>query len=688
MSRERAPSFFASPPRAGEDGALGATSLESIAALAGSRRPASTPPPKSLPQRQLLRQPQHGGGGESFDGDGHRAQKRQFEFAAASTGSMSSSSVVDPQGGGGVGSRRPSIDTSRADAAYEHGSNYRAASPRFPRSPRGSSVGSSVAPSPRARQRRTSTVHQLMQPTEAFLGRSKYARAHATARPFAVIEEGFLMDTLLKWVDKYALDPEPPEPFSEAQYAQGQDHLPRPQQTQSGSVAAANESKSSAATSTAALGLAQQQESKDRKIAYAAYERRREMFEAKRVTARYAQFLHRALTGLRFSQHRSVASLKEIMRNLEHYLHDKWSDLQWQRNLDQRSKTSARQTLCQAELVLVCLTCLTELELLFNIVIKLADRVEESSRYWKSLDGSEWRFSIVTFGESFTSNATGNRAPDGRVHTVSERLDVLNSKLVAYMVILGQAKRLMREVYDIAHHDVELSRKYEELMDWAVRSFELVENNLDLSQLNAPTPSPTSTSPIPAMEGGDLSPSERSRIFDNDDLLDILDKMQRNASGATSELASPSPFLGPTLVRHLKEAIVSVPIFFEKNLREFQHLQKPGRLQRFWPEFLVGGLAIAGGIVWAQRSVSRQDVERSLGRLQRSAAEFISEHVTEPAEALYREVFLDQYIEVTDPAEVEDAKLSLQRCLRDFLVQKELKSLGKLDFAGGVGTWL
>jgi hypothetical protein len=521
-----------------------------------------------------------------------------------------------------------------------------------------------------------------MQPTEAFLGRSKYARAHATARPFAVIEEGFLMDTLLKWVEKYAMEPEPPEPFNEAQFAH---RMGQQQQQQPPQVAAANESESSAASSATALGLAQQQQSKDRKIAFAAFERRREVYEAKRVTARYAQFLHRALTGLRFSQHRSMASLQDIVRNLEHYLHNKWSDLQWQRNLDQRSKTSARQTLCQAELVLVCLTCLTELELLFNVVIKLADRVEESSRYWKSLDGSHWRFSIVTFGESFTRNATGNRAADGRVHTVSERLDALNSKLVAYMVILGQAKRLMREVYDIAHHDVELSRKYEELMDWAVRSFELVENNLDFTQQNAPSPSSPSPSPSlspsssAATEEDDSRYGERPRNLDIVDLLDILDKMQRNASSATSELASPSPFLGPTLVRHLKAATASVPTFFKSNVQEFQHLQKPGRFQRFWPEFLVGGLAVAGGILWARRSVSRQDVERSLERLQRSAAEFISEHVTEPAEALYREVFLDQYIEVTDPAEVEDAKLSLQRCLREYLVQKELKSLGEIS---------
>ena len=49
--------------------------------------------------------------------------------------------------------------------------------------------------------------------------------------------------------------------------------------------------------------------------------------------------------------------------------------------------------------------------------------------------------SIVTFGEMFTRNASGNRHSDGRVHTVAERLDTLNSKLVGYMVILGQAKR-------------------------------------------------------------------------------------------------------------------------------------------------------------------------------------------------------------------------------------------------------
>ena len=610
-NRERAPSFFASPPRPGEN---------SLMAMAvASRRPSSTPPPRRASSQVSL---------------SAQGLESSSVFSPSKLSSLGESKVKQEQRKLNI--KVPNPPAVSADDANRDNWHGLPASPRLPRSP----VGSKAPASPRSRQRRTSTVHQLTQPTEAFLGRSKYAKAHATARPFAVIEEGFLMDTLLKWVAKYSVEPEPMEPFPEKLFVE------------TGKPA-----------STAMSPNLKQNTS--RKEAFADYERKKIVFESKLVASRYAQFLHRALSGFRFSQHRSLTSLLEIVHTLEHYIHDKWKDLQWQRNLDYNSKTSARQTLCQAELVLICLTCLTELELLFNIVIKLADRIEESSRYWKSLDGSHWRYSIVTFGEAFTRNASGNRDPDGRVHSIAERLDFLNSKLVAYMVILGQAKRLMREVYDIAHHDIDLSRKYEELMDWAIRSFELVESHLDLMQQSRED----------ADDG--LEAAGLHRNLDIVDLLDILEKMQRNAANATSEKASPSPFLGPIIVRHVKDAVKRVPVFYANHLAEFHHLQKPGRLQRFWPEFLLGSLVFVGGCVWAKRSVTRNDIVRSLDRLKRSAAEFISEHVTEPAEALYREVFLDQYIEVTDPLEVEDSKLSLQRCLREYLVQKELKRLGR-----------
>ncbi len=136
---------------------------------------------------------------------------------------------------------------------------------------------------------------------------------------------------------------------------------------------------------------------------------------------------------------------------------------------------------------------------------------------------------------------------------------------------------------------------------------------------------------------------------------------------------------------HLKSSILHVPIFYAARYSKFRHLDKPGLAARRWPEFLLGGLALAGGAYWANKhGITQSDVEDTLHRLRRSAAEFVQEHVTEPSEALYREVFLDQYMEVTDPAEVEDSKLSLQRNLRDYLVQRELKRMDTGSIVGGM----
>ena len=60
-------------------------------------------------------------------------------------------------------------------------------------------------------RRQSTLARQLSQPSTPVpeLGQSKYAREHvnSAARPFKLLEEGFLMDDIIKWVERYAKQP-------------------------------------------------------------------------------------------------------------------------------------------------------------------------------------------------------------------------------------------------------------------------------------------------------------------------------------------------------------------------------------------------------------------------------------------------------------------------------------------------
>jgi len=146
-----------------------------------------------------------------------------------------------------------------------------------------------------------------------------------------------------------------------------------------------------------------------------------------------------------------------------------------------------------------------------------------------------------------------------------------------------------------------------------------------------------------------------------------------------------NPFLGPAYVNHLKNVLERIPISYALQCHRTSNLEKPSVLQRRWPEYAIGTMIIVGGIFWARHNqLTRSDVERSLSRFGRSCAEFVQEHVTEPAEEIYKEIFLDEYMEVTDPEEVEDSKNSLRRSIRDYLIQKELKRLNSAEYTKGL----
>ena len=249
----------------------------------------------------------------------------------------------------------------------------------------------------------------------------------------------------------------------------------------------------------------------------------------------------------------------------------------------------------------------------------------------------------------------------GRTHTCNERVEMLNQVLDGHMVLLGRTKRLMRKVYDIAHEDVELYEKYKSLMNWAQSSFLLIEQNIHTVG--------ASTSAAADHAGSQT-------------LVNLLDQM-KNDYKETSAVLSPN--LGPSVVSHLKTTLLRVPVYYNEQCSLIAHLNKPGLLQRRWPEFVMGTVALVSGLYWAkQNNYTRTDAEFSLRRFGESCSEFIKEHVTEPAQEIYKEIFLDEYMEVTDPEEVEDSKASLKRNLRDYLIQKEYKRLNGNEITQGL----
>ena len=121
-----------------------------------------------------------------------------------------------------------------------------------------------------------------------------------------------------------------------------------------------------------------------------------------------------------------------------------------------------------------------------------------------------------------------------------------------------------------------------------------------------------------------------------------------------------------------------MPLFYDERGKNIEHLNRPSNFQRRWPEYALISVAIVGGFIWAKKNdLTREDVESSLLRFSQSCTEFVQEHVTDPAQEIYKEIFLNEYMEVTDPEEVEDSKNSLRRNLRDYLVQRESKRLNK-----------
>ena len=527
--------------------------------------------------------------------------------------------------------------------------------------------------SKRKKRRQSTFAKQLSKPAVKpvpQLAPSSYAREHVVAaswqnsRPFKLLEEGFLITDLIKWTQRYSeIVPVPTDNTTNNNNSTAEQND------------ASNESSSSSALPN----------------------QRRKTINPNADNPIYAKFLVECLQGLRFSQSRSMTSIQATVHELEKFLIDHGTEVNWH-NRCRESSNNIGQILCQAELVIVCLTALTELEMVFNTTIRLADRVTELRRYWKDLDVQPWRFSAILFSEKWGLGNTLlyelNTDAQKRPYTCSERVEMLNHILDGHMIMLGKAKRLMREVYDIAHEPTELNEKYKNLMDWAHRCFLVVEQRIheegnterngasqNESRQDGSTSDNTRNDSTRESSTSDANGNINS-LSSSLTLVGIVDQMKHDYKESSIIL---SPFLAPALVNHLKKTCHLIPQSYQIQCRRTIHLEKPSLLQRRWPEFLLSGVVVAGSLFWAkQNDITREDVNLSLSRFGRSCSEFVVEHVTEPAQEIYKEIFLDEYMEVTDPEEVEDSKNSLRKNLRDYLIQKEIRRLDQGDLTKGL----
>jgi hypothetical protein len=514
------------------------------------------------------------------------------------------------------------------------------------------------------RRRQSTLARQLANPSSQApvpeMGHSKYAREHvnSASRPFKLLEEGFLMDDLIKWVKRYA---EITPNTSNSAPTEQTTTNPGETENNNGHTDGTKLPPLTSTTATPSNG------------------------KALANNPIYAQFLLESLQALRFSQQRSIQSVHQSVRELEQFLNDHTTEFNWH-NRCTESDNNVGQTLCQAELVIVCLTALTELEMMFNATIRLADKVTELRRYWKGLESREWRFSAISISERWWNNELYEaNSTAGRTHTCNERVEILNEVLDQHMILLGRTKRLMRQVYDIAHEDVELYEKYKSLMNWAQESFLVIENYIHLThESNGSGKSRRRRKSGQSRRNDSSSKSKRDDGLTSSSptLVNILDQMKMDYTETSSVL---SPNLGPSIVQHLKTTLLCMPVYYTDQCALISHLNKPTLLQRRWPEFALGGIALLGGLYWAKKNnITKEDVQYNLSRFGDSCAEFIHEHVTEPAEEIYKEIFMDEYMEVTDPEEVEESKNSLRRNLRDYLIQKELQRLDTNNITGSL----
>ncbi|DAZ96432.1 TPA: hypothetical protein N0F65_006478 [Lagenidium giganteum] len=90
----------------------------------------------------------------------------------------------------------------------------------------------------------------------------------------------------------------------------------------------------------------------------------------------------------------------------------------------------------------------------------------------------------------------------------------------------------------------------------------------------------------------------------------------------------------------------------------------PSNLRRRWWQVSLVLLCAGSGAIWVVNN--QKEFREALKTVQLAFQDFLTEHMIEPLEAIFGEVFLNQKPIIQDPAALLDTKLSLQRMLADF----------------------
>ena len=420
--------------------------------------------------------------------------------------------------------------------------------------------------------------------------------------------------------------------------------------------------------------------------------------------SRYAGFLFHAINELRFSN-RTVDGIRRVMIALQTEIdeqeiqkhHFGEMGLNNSNDLD-----NVEEALMFGELVLLCLACVTELELVFNATVSLADDICRCLRYWKHLRSNSWRFQVNRWPERLFNKQAFPL-------TCDERIASLEAVLFNLLRILGVTKRLMRSMQDNCPEGCDFKRQYGGLMGWAAEGFHVLQEEIggatvtneslvDVLRRSSKVfmrdvPSSLNrNSRASGSVGSNLN--HMTEIPEEDDFNEDDDKMNNTAHSIRS-LGFSSPVSrdgGPrvmglnfasALMLNIGELISSVPKFMAAQQSHFNHLRKPNWLLRRWPEWTLLAGGVLGGAFYAKKAgLDKETIVEYSGKFKVSVEEFIVEHVTEPLTTLFREIFFDDYGDVTDPEEIEASKQVLVSALRDYHTSRALAD--KQGFIGSL----
>ena len=403
--------------------------------------------------------------------------------------------------------------------------------------------------------------------------------------------------------------------------------------------------------------------------------------------SRYAGFLFHAISTLRFTK-RTVSGIRMVMMALQTELEEQ--ELQKMHygdalgvNANNMNKSSLdTEAIVSGEIVLLCLACVTELEIVFNATVSIADEICRCLRYWKNLNSQTWRFSILRIPERMFN-------PELHKTSCQERVQYLEKILEKQLHILGVTKRLMINMKERCPEGYDFKQQYGSLMGWAAEGFEVLQREIGGSTV-------TNESLVDLLKrssraflrnvsiGSNLNvmsgiPEEEDYGEDNNNTSNDDETHALRSLGFSSPVSRDG---GPrvmgvefaeVLMVNLGELISSVPKFQQVQRKSYNHLMKPNWFLRRWPEWTILFGGIAAGLYTAnQNGVDRDTVREYWGKFKVSAEEFVSEHVTDPLRTLFREIFFDDYGDVTDPAEIEAAKHSLVSALKDYRITRAL----------------